>query len=150
MIGRRIKELRKKLGLTQREFARRVGVIESLVRKWERGENDPTSKSLQAIAKEFNVNLHWLLTGEGEMFITRSKEEIPKTELLDREIIQKIFEVLEGFYQQGLLKDVPEEELMEVVKFVYKRVKPLKEKEEQKWAEELQELTSNYVRIFFD
>ncbi len=150
MLGGRLKLLRKVLGLTQRELAQVLGVSEMTIRRYESDKFQPDADVLAKLAKEFNVNLHWLLTGEGEMFITRSMEEIPKTELLDREIIQKIFEVLEGFYQQGLLKNVPEEELMEVVKFVYKRVKPLKEREEQKWAEELQELTSNYVRIFFD
>ena len=71
MIGERIRTLRKQLGLTQKEFAKKIGVIDRLVSKWEKGLNDPTTKSLKAIAKTFNVNLHWLLTGEGEMFINK-------------------------------------------------------------------------------
>jgi len=76
MIGDRIKKLRKLLNLTQKEFAQKIGVIDTLVRKWERGENEPTPKSLRAIAKTYNINLHWLLTGEGEMFIKR-EHKIP-------------------------------------------------------------------------
>jgi len=74
MIGERIRLIRKKLGLTQKEFGERIGVIDRLVSKWEKGLNEPTSKSLKAIAQEFNVNLHWLLTGEGEMFIDKNKK----------------------------------------------------------------------------
>jgi len=150
MIGERIKLLRKHLGLTQKEFAKRIGVIDRLVSKWEKGANDPTTKSLLLIAKEFNVNLHWLLTGEGEMFI---RKETPSTgvlssSIIDRELFQRITETIEEYYKAGLLKGVPEEEVMEMIKFLYKKIKPLKDREETKWREELQKLSHEYVKIF--
>lgn len=49
------------------EFARLCGVSESVVRKWRRGESDPSREHLITIAKAFNVNLLWLATGEGPM-----------------------------------------------------------------------------------
>lgn len=37
MTGREVRQVRKRLGLTQREFAARVGVTPNAVAKWESG-----------------------------------------------------------------------------------------------------------------
>jgi transcriptional regulator with XRE-family HTH domain len=70
-VGRRIKELRERLRMNKREFAREIGVKDTLVYRWEKGEFEPTTEKLKAISKRFNVNLNWLLLGEGEMSIKR-------------------------------------------------------------------------------
>ncbi|RUM51170.1 MAG: hypothetical protein DSY47_00045 [Hydrogenothermus sp.] len=67
-IGQRIKQLRKMLGLSQREFAEKIGKSLNAVQKWESGDRIPSEPALKLIAKEFNVNEEWLKTGEGEMF----------------------------------------------------------------------------------
>lgn len=68
-IGQRIKELRKMLGLTQKEFANRIGKSTISIAKWEAGDRTPDESTLKLIAKEFNVNEEWLKSGEGEMFV---------------------------------------------------------------------------------
>jgi phage repressor protein C with HTH and peptisase S24 domain len=75
-IGQRIKQLRKMLGLSQREFAEKIGKSLNAVQKWESGDRIPSEPALKLIAKEFNVNEEWLKTGEGEMFLeVPTKEE---------------------------------------------------------------------------
>ena len=149
-VGIRIKELRRKLGLTQREFGRRIGVMDTVVRRWEKGEFEPTTEKLKAIATEFGINLNWLLLGEGEIFVKKESpsSSLPATSLIDRELFQRITETIEEYYKAGLLKGVPEEEVMEMIKFLYKKIKPLKDKEETRWREELQKLSHEYVKIF--
>jgi len=67
-IGQRIKELRKMLGLTQREFANRIGKGFRAIQEYEAGRRTPDESTLKLITKEFGVSEEWLKTGEGEMF----------------------------------------------------------------------------------
>lgn len=48
-LARRIKELRCKLGLTQEQFAARVGVTFSTVNRWENGKSRPSPLALSRI-----------------------------------------------------------------------------------------------------
>lgn len=64
----RIKELRKKLGLTQQEFADRIGIKRGGVANYEIGRNEPSDSVISLICREFKINEDWLRTGEGEMF----------------------------------------------------------------------------------
>lgn len=74
MLGERVKELRKTLKLTQREFANRIGMKQNSIGQIEIGRN-PSDQTIISICREFNVNESWLRTGEGEMFIEMSKED---------------------------------------------------------------------------
>ena len=73
-MGERIKELRKALGLTQQEFAKRIGSVQNTITGYETGRRIPSSQVISLISREFNVNETWLRTGEGEMFVQLSKE----------------------------------------------------------------------------
>lgn len=65
----RIKELRKSLGLTQQEFADRIGVKRGAIANYEVGRNEPTVSVCSLICREFSVSEEWLRYGTGEMFI---------------------------------------------------------------------------------
>lgn len=43
IIGERLKEIRKKLGITQGELASLIGVSETTVWNWENGKREPRS-----------------------------------------------------------------------------------------------------------
>lgn len=74
-IKDRIKTLRKALGLTQQEFADKIGIKRGAVANYELGRNEPIDAVLSLICREFHVDEHWLRTGEGEMFVRLSLEE---------------------------------------------------------------------------
>ena len=71
----RIKQIRKKEGLTQTQFGERIGVKGNTITNYETGLRTPTDAVLKSICREFNVNENWLRTGEGEMFKPLSRSE---------------------------------------------------------------------------
>lgn len=71
----RMKELRVNLGLTQKEFADRIGVKQSTIATYEIGRNNPSDTVIALICREFGVDEIWLRTGTGEMFRPASREE---------------------------------------------------------------------------
>lgn len=74
-MGDRLKVLRKKLGLTQQEFADRLGIKRNAVTNYEVGRNDPADMVVSLICREFSVSEKWLRTGEGDMFIQKRRED---------------------------------------------------------------------------
>lgn len=75
MVGDRIRELRKELDMTQQEFADRLKIKRNTIATYETGRNDPIDSVFVLICKEFNVSETWLRTGEGEMFVPKSRDE---------------------------------------------------------------------------
>ena len=64
----RILELRKALNLTQLSFAAKLNVKRTTVTSYEKGYAKPSDRTINDICKIFNVNEHWLRTGNGPMF----------------------------------------------------------------------------------
>ena len=67
-LGERVKELRSALGLSQRQFARKIFVSQTLVNEVEVGKRKIQFRILHLIAYQFKVNVEWLKQGTGEMF----------------------------------------------------------------------------------
>lgn len=67
-VGERIKSLRKKLQLTQKEFGRLVdkSAGQGIVQNWEAGNNYPSLERIVKIAKLGDVSVNWLLFGDDE------------------------------------------------------------------------------------
>lgn len=74
-MDERIKAIRKALGLTQQEFADRLGIQRSTIAQYETGRNNPIDAVVSLICREYNVDEVWLRTGEGEMFRPRTRED---------------------------------------------------------------------------
>ncbi len=71
-MNERLKKLRRELGLTQQEFADKIGVKRNSLANYETGRNTPIDAIIVSICREFNVNEDWLRTGKGDMFIKLS------------------------------------------------------------------------------
>ena len=67
-IRERIKFVRTTLNLSQRDFARRVYISQTLLGDIELGNRNVNDRTIQIVSTELNVNKNWLLSGEGEMF----------------------------------------------------------------------------------
>ena len=56
--------IRKQAGMSQEELAERLNVSRQAISKWERGEAQPDTDNLIAIAELFDVSLDWLVRSE--------------------------------------------------------------------------------------
>ena len=74
-MNERIKELRLKLGLSQEDFGRRLGVGRGAITNIELNKVEPKPLFVDLICEQFRVNEKWLLTGEGEMLRQLSEDE---------------------------------------------------------------------------
>ena len=74
-LHERIDALIKALGMKKTEFAKRLNLSQPFVSELCSGRSCPSDRTISDICREFDVNETWLRTGEGEMFIEKSREE---------------------------------------------------------------------------
>lgn len=67
-IGNRLKDIRKKLNLRQKEFAESLGITMVTLSDIETGKKQPGGCTLYNLSKLCDVNLDFLLHGIGSMF----------------------------------------------------------------------------------
>lgn len=79
--GARVKEVRKKIGLTLDRFGEHIGIKKSALSSIENGRSNLTEANIKAICREFGVDYIWLTTGDGEMFANSDDDY---TERIDR------------------------------------------------------------------
>ncbi|MED0670611.1 helix-turn-helix domain-containing protein [Aneurinibacillus aneurinilyticus] len=90
-LSDRLRELRKKHKLTQKDIANYLGITESGYGYYEQGRNEPSIETLRKLAQKYNVSITYL-TGE--------EKETPKTSLPsltskdERDIAKKLENIL--------------------------------------------------------
>jgi len=73
-IRLRIKEVRKELKMTQREFGETASIDRRYVAKVECGSQNPSFKFLRSISIKHKISLDWLLYGVGQRFVNAGDE----------------------------------------------------------------------------
>jgi len=73
-VSARVRAIRKALDLNQKEFAQRLQAAGSSVSDVENGKYTPNFDMIRDLVKKFNVNIDYLMFGEGEMFIKPGRE----------------------------------------------------------------------------
>lgn len=99
-MSNRIKAIRKALKLSQREFGEKLGVSRDVISNIEYNRVPPKELLLRHICQLYNVNEHWLKTGEGEMFHDNPKEISKYEEAL------RIFKSLRPDFQDYALEQI--------------------------------------------
>lgn len=76
MFSERLKELRKKKGLTQEEASKKLDIARTTYSGYERGTSEPDFNILNKISRFYEVDLNWLLEGKKESDYTLPEEVI--------------------------------------------------------------------------
>ena len=105
-LGDRLKAIRQAKNLTLQELAAIIGSSHGYLSQVERNQKKPGSEILLSLKQHLNVNINWLLTGEGEMFI-KNNEDIGPVDDITKKILL-------------LLRDMDKEKKREVLKHIEK------------------------------
>ena len=97
-VNQRILEVRKALGLNQKEFAERIKVSRSYTGVLEATDREINDRIIELVCVNCGVNEKWLREGTGRMF----KEKI--NPWLDR--VMRSFEKLDDYLQEYVIKQL--------------------------------------------
>ncbi len=61
LFGTRLKELREIQGISQMELARKTGLSQSAIAKWELNKTEPSASAIIILAKFFNETTDYIL-----------------------------------------------------------------------------------------
>lgn len=79
MRGERLKQLREKVKISQKDLADRLGISESQIYKYEKEESEPRADTVVKLAEFFNVSTDFLM-GVSDEFGSFYKDELTPTE----------------------------------------------------------------------
>ena len=109
-FSERLKNLRKKVGLTQVDVAGKLGISQQAYASWERGVKKPTQDNLVKIAQILNVSVDYLVGTSQE-----TSDELDNIELLFR------------MNSKGLTEEEKEIFKKELIEFMEERKKAFEE-----------------------
>lgn len=62
-VGKNIREIRKSLGLTQEEFAKKIGLSRATVQHWEVNYTEPNLDALREMNRVFGIEYSEIIDG---------------------------------------------------------------------------------------
>ena len=80
-ISSRFKEFREKLGLTQQDFAKKLGVEQAAISKIENSRRQLDIGILRSLLEVFQIDINWLLLGDGTKVSTPNQSLDPDPEI---------------------------------------------------------------------
>ena len=115
MNGNKLRELREKRGILQKQLAISVGVSTSTIGMYEQSRREPDNNTLKKIANYFGVSTDYLLDNENSNIKNKSK---------DKEVLKNVL-IENGYMNKG--EDLSDEELKNLMEFVKTNKKYIKE-----------------------
>lgn len=110
MNGNKLRSLREKKGLLQKELGNDLNISASTIGMYEQGRREPDNETLKKIANYFEVSTDFLL----DVDYTQRKAD---NELIEKEILKKT--LIKANYMTKN-EDLSEEELKKIIKFIEK------------------------------
>ncbi len=74
-LNHRISQVIDTIGLKKTAFAEKLNVSQAFVSQMCSGVKQPSDRTIADICRTFDVNEEWLRTGEGDMFIQKTRDE---------------------------------------------------------------------------
>lgn len=97
MNGKKLKELRKNMKITQKEFCEQFGITQPTLSYWENELREPDGKTLKDIANYFQVSIDYLMDNEESI----KENELSKLERkLTKEEKEKMMIMLKMMFEE--------------------------------------------------
>lgn len=119
-FGEKVKEKRKKLGLTQKALADQIGVTSRVISSYETDSSFPrTRDAYKKIADALGVNVNYLLSDD-EAFILEAKENFGYR---GKKGAEKLLQEVTGLFAGGEMAEEDMDEFMLAIQEVYVDIK---------------------------
>lgn len=99
------------------DFAKRLNLSQPFVSELCSGAKMPSDRTISDICFEFQINEHWLRTGEGEMKLKESEEDAKRVGRL----MFKMSDNKKKLFR--LISDMPDELLDEMISYIKKEIR---------------------------
>lgn len=121
-FAEKIKNERKKLQMTQADFAKHIGVSCRMLQNYELGKNHPRTREVyQKIATALNIDVNYLLT-ENEEFVLRIGEEYGSR---SKKGAERVLADVNALFAGGEMAEEDMDIFMQAVQEAYWKVKKI-------------------------
>lgn len=83
-FGQKLKEIRKRFGLSQEQLAEIMNVSRQTITKWENDNGLPDISNLQELSKVFGVTIDYLLDNDNQLPALKMKKKLDKAKYKNR------------------------------------------------------------------
>ena len=97
-VGKRIREARQAMGMTQAELAKRLGVTYQNIGQWENGKRIPRVETLMKIGQALNVSWIWFTRPELFDNVLKAAQNEYRGSVSQHNAHEAFYAVLEGAY----------------------------------------------------
>lgn len=111
LLGDRIKLLRERKELNQKELGEKLGVSASAIGMWENNRRTPDIETIKLICKVFNCELDYLVGNSFKKSSTSTSKVNPYS--------RKAYEILDIFAKHGINPDDLDEPMLEKIIELY-------------------------------
>ncbi|WP_446897479.1 helix-turn-helix domain-containing protein [Clostridium sp. LBM24168] len=132
MFSVRLKELRLKKGLTQKELAEKLNMQNTAISKYELNERKPDIDTLNQLANFFNVSADYLLgnadTREPEIEINIPKEYTDKYKVTSRDkkqYLEHMKKANEAFFMNDEFDEEDKKEILDTMSEIFWKAKAM-------------------------
>ena len=97
-LGQKLKEIRKRLGLSQEQLAEIINVSRQAITKWENDAGIPDISNLQELSKVFGLTVDYLLNVQNNLPALIMKKELDKDKYKNK--LSSYAEILKEYYSE--------------------------------------------------
>lgn len=100
VINERLSKLRAKMGMSQAELSKRLGIARTTYSGYENGSREPDLAMLDKISSFFGVNVHWLVTGKNPVIDEEVEALVEKFSKLSESDQSTILDLIDRFKKE--------------------------------------------------
>ena len=97
-LGQKLKEIRKRFGLSQEKLAEIMNVSRQAITKWENDGGLPDVTNLQELSKVFGITVDYLLNDENQLPVLTMIKELDKSKYKNK--LSSYNEILKEYYPE--------------------------------------------------